>query len=554
MIWAFELGKTVQVIGVINYIIEIKSVLIICPNNVKINWRNELERFKTRNLSVGIATPKEFPETDIVITNYDLLKKYHNQLRAKTWDAIVVDESHFIKNPKAIRTIQIIGKKNKNVWVIPPINSPIRIALSGTPFLNRPIELYPVLHWLDPKVYDNFFKFGIRYANGHKGQWGWDFSGYSNLTELQQKLRSTVMIRRKKSEVLTDLPPKIRQVIEMPLPDNDGNLALFLKEREVYEQCMEELYKLKEAVELAKISDNQEDYHNALSKLRESQSIAFNKMAKARHDTAVLKMPILADHIKEVLEGNEGKIVVFAHHHDAINILANEFKGMCSILTGEHDIEEKDEAVTKFVTDPDCRLFIGSIHAAGIGLNRLQLASSHAIFAELDWTPAWITQCEDRLHRIGQKDSVLVQHYVLEGSIDALIAKKIVSKQNISDKALDKGLEVGNTLTLEELAPNNYNEKSPELVTPDQITIDANKLNSKQINDIHKALQIISGMCDGAKSLDGHGFNKFDVRLGKNLAEQSRLTPKAAALGRKIVLKYRKQLEDYVIESFKEIE
>jgi SWI/SNF-related matrix-associated actin-dependent regulator 1 of chromatin subfamily A len=482
------------------------------------------------------------------------LKKYHQNLRDIKWDLIVIDEAHFLKNPKAHRTLEVIGKKNRGVWLSTPLEAKYKLALTGTPILNRPIELFPILNWLNPISFDNFFKFGIRYANGHKGRFGWDFSGYSNLSELQTKLRSTIMIRRTKAEVLTELPPKIRQVIEMPLDKGDGTLASILRERELYNNCMEELYKLRAAVEMAKLSDNIEDYHSALSKLKEAEAIAFNKMAKVRHDTAMIKLPVLAQNIKEVIEGNEGKIVVFAHHHDMINGLAKEFPGICSILTGEYDIDEKDEAVTRFVKDPKCRLFFGSIKAAGIGLNRLQFASSHVIFAELDWVPAWMTQCEDRLHRIGQLSSVLVQHYVLEGSIDSLMAKKIVYKQKIADKALDTGLEINNPIALDEINPaNEVAVHTVDSITPDQLTIEAQKLNSKQISDIHNALKIIASMCDGARVIDGSGFNKIDTRLGKNLAEQTRLTPKAAALGRKIVLKYKRQLQPSLIQSFEEI-
>jgi hypothetical protein len=146
----------------------------------------------------------------------------------------------------------------------------------------------------------------------------------------------------------------------------------------------------------------------------------------------------------------------------------------------------------------------------------------------------------------------LAQHFVLEGSIDSMMAKRTVLKQNISDKALDKGLETGQKLRLEELSQT-YVAPTTEAVTPDQLTIDSSKLTSKQIDDIHLSLKMIAGLCDGARAVDGIGFNKFDTRLGRNLAEQARLTPKAAALGRKIVLKYHKQIPEEILESFKEL-
>lgn len=545
------LGKTVQVLGLINLINDIKTGLIICPNSLKISWKQHCDAWLTRPMSFDMAMPKFFPDTDIVIINYDLLKRYHQKIRERKWDLVAVDESHFIKNPKAQRTIEITGKRKKNIWEVSPITGAYRIGCTGTPILNgRPIELFPVLNWLDPETYDNFFRFGFRYANGHKDRSGWDFSGYSNLAELQKKLRSTVMIRRTKQEVLTELPPKVRQVIEMPVPGED--LAELLKEREVYEKCIEEMHKLKEAAELAKISDNIEEYENAVTALKAAQTYAFNEIARVRHETALIKMPILARHLKEMMEGNDQKIAIFCHHHDMVQGLLSEFgEGMCAILTGKQNIDERNEAIQRFVNDVNCKLFIGTTAAAGTGINGLQKVCSHAIIAEEEWVPALITQAEDRLNRFGQVWSVLVQHYVLTGSIDATMAKRTVHKQNIADRALDKGLEIGRSLTLEDLNP--ALGGATEDVTPDQLTIDAQKLTMPQVQNIHKTLQMIAGLCDGARAVDGMGFNKFDARLGRSLAEQPKLTAKAAALGRKIALKYHKQLPEELIDSFKEL-
>jgi SWI/SNF-related matrix-associated actin-dependent regulator 1 of chromatin subfamily A len=96
--------------------------------------------------------------------------------------------------------------------------------------------------------------------------------------------------------------------------------------------------------------------------------------------------------------------------------------------------EHKQQSVDRFQRDPKCKLFVGSITAAGVGITLT--AASYVLFAELDWRPAMVAQAEDRLHRIGQKESVLVQHVVFDGSLDANMAKKIVEKQEIIDKAI----------------------------------------------------------------------------------------------------------------------
>ena len=210
------LGKTIQALGVINADPTIRDVLIICPASLKINWQREAQKWLVRPMTVGIVSTKEpFPDTDIKIINYDILTKFKSQLRAINWDFLVVDEVHYLKNPKALRTAQVFGKWNKDPSKkIHPLDAKRRAFMTGTPIVNRPIELFPLLKFTG--IFKNWKHFVERYCNGHQTRWGWDVSGASNLGELQGKLRSTIMVRRLKKDVLTDLPPKRRQVIELP--------------------------------------------------------------------------------------------------------------------------------------------------------------------------------------------------------------------------------------------------------------------------------------------------------------------------------------------------
>jgi SWI/SNF-related matrix-associated actin-dependent regulator 1 of chromatin subfamily A len=136
------------------------------------------------------------------------------------------------------------------------------------------------------------------------------------------------------------------------------------------------------------------------------------------------------------------KIVVFAHHRDVVSEIAAGFEDAAVTLTGEDTPEARQAAVDRFQTDPACTLFVGSIRAAGLGLTLT--ASAHVVFAELDWVPANMTQAEDRTHRIGQRESVLVQHLVLQDSLDSRMARMLIKKQRVLDEALDSG--AGQTL------------------------------------------------------------------------------------------------------------
>lgn len=259
-----------------------------------------------------------------------------------------------------------------------------------------------------------------------------------------------------------------------------------------------------------------------LEALRERRAqagrIAFIEMSEARHKVALAKLPHVIEHLKDALE--EGAVVCFAHHRDIIAALKAEFPDAVTI-TGDTPLAARQEAVDAFQAGRT-NLFIGNIQAAGVGITLTR--SAHVIFAELDWVPGNLTQAEDRTHRIGQTASVLVQHLVLEGSVDAIMARKIIAKQEVIAKALDAETAVdfgknGATEVEIELKPDRIAEETAELATPEA---------SPRIAAIHKGLRMLAGVCDGAQQIDGRGFNKFDTRIGKALAAQATLSPRQA--------------------------
>jgi len=395
------LGKTIQAIGAINADPSIESILIVAPASLKINWSRELRKWLVRDLSIGIAAGDDLPATQIVIVNYDILVRHRAALDARRWDLLISDEVHYAKNSKAQRTIALLGKNGKG-----GIAARKRIFLTGTPIVNRPKELWTLVQALDPaELGSNFFRFHKRYTNAHHNGYGWDFSGASNLGELQTKLRSKFMIRRLKADVLTELPPKRRQIIAIPA---NGAAKVIAAEKAAYEEMVR--------------------------RLDAGEKVDFAEMSRVRHDTAVAKIPYLIEHLEECLEA-EAKVVCFIHHHDVAQKLKEHFPE-AAFLTGEvASMNKRTEEVDRFQNDPSCKLFIGSIAAAGVGLTLT--ASSHVVFGELDWVPGNVSQAEDRCHRIGQRESVLVQHLVFDESVDALQAKMIVEKQGVITAALD---------------------------------------------------------------------------------------------------------------------
>lgn len=531
------LGKTIQAIGLINADPTIERALIIVPATLRTNWQRELTKWLVRPATIGIASGKDWPDTDMVIINYDILKNHLDAIRAQEWDILICDEAHALKNPKAQRTQYVLGKWHKDpAKRIPAIPTRRKVFITGTPILNRPIELYPLIKALDPITWGNWRNYVTRYCDGHQTRWGWDVSGASNLDELQEKLRSTIMVRRLKADVLADLPPKRRQI--MALPQN-GAAPAVASEWEIMRRNEDMLEELRAAVELAKASEDEADYKAAVENLRDGARRAFEDISKARHETALAKLPAVKAHLHELLETGE-KVVVFAHHLDVLHALAEEFGDAAVMLVGATSQDDRQLAVDRFQSDPQVKLFIGSLKAAGVGITLT--SSSTVVFAELDWTPAMMTQAEDRCHRIGQANSVLVQHLVLDGSIDAAMAQTLVEKQEIIDKALDDDIPE------KEIPVLPVKEPTTAKVSRKQVATEAEELTSEQIDAVHEGLKILAALDpDRAAQRNHMGFNAFDGKIGHELANVSKLTPRQAALGRRLVKKYHRQLGDELL-------
>ena len=441
-------GKTIQAIGTINANPDIHDVLIICPASLRVNWARELDRWLVRHHLITVVQgsqaipyetgfdPVSYHQSSTVnvhIINYDVLTRWKELTHGGTWDLLIADECQALKNAKAQRTKAVLGGKGQR-----RIPAKRALFLTGTPILNRPVELWTLMKYLDPQgMGRDWFKFVKRYCAGYKGKWGWDVSGASNLDELQTKLRDGIMVRRLKKDVLKELPPKRRQVIELPMDKWAKEvMQAEMASLELYEP---ELDELRARVEEAKITGNQDEHDEAVKALKAGKQVAFEAFSIVRHATALAKVPQVVAHIWDVLE-SENKVVIMAHHKDVIDAIRLEFEepeneGFVTTLTGDTHMRDRQANIDMFQNDPKCRLFIGSIKAAGVGITLT--AASHIIFAELDWTPGWMSQCEDRVHRLGQEDSVLIQHLVLEGSLDANMAHKLIKKQEVITNALD---------------------------------------------------------------------------------------------------------------------
>jgi SWI/SNF-related matrix-associated actin-dependent regulator 1 of chromatin subfamily A len=476
------LGKTVQVLGLMN-LQKPKHVLVVCPASLKLNWEHEAHRWLVDERQVIVIDAKTRVETldfaltqgpTLFIINYDITSKgsnykvqagksisfgpIHEWMRRTVWNLFVCDEAHYLKSPGTRRTLSILGrdripaKRGRNAKpeqpAIPPVPADRVVLATGTPIPNRPIEAQPLLGRLSSE-FSNYWAFANTYCNATPNEFGIDVGGASNLDELQHRLRSTVMVRRLKRDVLTELPAKVRQVIDLP---KDGMAKLLRAEKAFITKHAKMLKHLRREVAKAHASwekasqtskvqqetDLKARYSKAVAALEKGVSVAFHEMSIVRRDTAIAKIPKVIDYLKGMFAGGVDKVVVMAHHRRVIEEIAAAFDNSVVLYGGMND-QAKHGAVTRFQNDPSCPLFVGSIQAAGVGLTLT--AASNVVFAELDWVPANLMQAEDRCHRMGQRDSVLVQHLVVDGSLDSTIAHRVVSKQAVIEQGLDSDIE-----------------------------------------------------------------------------------------------------------------
>lgn len=382
------LGKTAQAIEVANRLAAGRPIfltLVVCPASLRLNWNREIHAW---------AQPKRYFE---VRTYGEIVRKKQDYQR---YFFVIFDEAHYLKNPDAKRTKACSALADGSYY---------KLALTGTPVVNRPIEIFPVLQILGLKNHWTRITFAIRYCaatfryiyvRGGRKRKILDVNGASHTDELNKALRSSVMVRRTKEEVLTELPPKIRQVIAMDFASGES------------ESFRQRFASLSLAADI----------------LQETKRIPFEELAKERYNVAVAKIPYVREFIDDLLEEEE-KVVVFAHHRDVVKALA-EGEGRVMLYGGMTE-KQKDEAVQAF-QHGSARVFVGQITAAGTGLTLT--AARTVVFAELDWVPGNVTQAEDRCHRIGQHDTVRVFHIVAEGSIDARLVRAIVDKQSVIEE------------------------------------------------------------------------------------------------------------------------
>jgi SWI/SNF-related matrix-associated actin-dependent regulator of chromatin subfamily A-like protein 1 len=450
------LGKTIQAAGVINNH-DIQTGLIVCPSNLKFNWKKELEKWLVdKDLTVGIAQGSEIPDTDFVIINYEIMDRNHASLAKEEWGIIVCDESQVLSNPAAKRTVAILGKRYGKKFQKRPLRAWKWCFLSGTPITKQPIQLWPIIQHCDPEgLGKDWETFVYRYCDAHMGHFGMVTDGGSNLTELNEKLRRAFMVRRLKKHVLKHLPPKNRHVIILP---EEGLSNLIQTERDNFANALAALEQLNEELEptdITRLEDLDPGFildtmssifdgtFNTVGDHLDSGDLVpqFAAYSEARKELGLAKLPMVMEVIQRLLDEGHN-VVIFAIHKEVIARMHERWPQMSRIiggLTAKRVEKEKvrfqgweDEDIEP---DPTCNGIMGNIRAMGVGHTLTR--GTKLVFAELWGVPGDVEQAEDRIHRIGQFSEVDIYYPVVQGTMDADTITTLIERLEMIENAID---------------------------------------------------------------------------------------------------------------------
>lgn len=432
------LGKSVEALGFMNCI-RPKNTIIVCPATLVFNWRNEAEAWLAGfDFEIVEAQDRSIPLPDrdglVVITNYEKLisdSPLTASISPRTWDAAIFDEAHYLKNPASKRSQACIGQEGI-------MRKAHRcLFLTGTPIENYPREIWPILSAISPAKFGDWDAFARRYCGAHEeernGRKVWVTEGATHLAELQQRLRATCMVRRKKEDVLKELPPKQRQLVILHDEKVDWSKdPRFIKWQQRFDKEYEDKLARLEAAR------TEAEFVEAASALEKVTGVPFEEISELRHELGVAKIPTCLKFLDEVRKSSDESFVVFAYHRDVVDALAKHFAGDCVVVHGNtpHKGPRSREVAVKLFQAKEKKIFVGQMKAAGVGLTLT--AASTVIFVEEDWVPGTITQCEDRLCRIGQKKMVHAIHTVLRNTIEVNMVQKMLTKMKVIDAALDR--------------------------------------------------------------------------------------------------------------------
>lgn len=423
-LWAWEpgAGKTVGTLLLLHNLPSINRVVIVAPEHMLADWLRALQSLlPSRPVFVYGKHPLE-PNRWLATDNGVLLLGWASAERvapklgtaSATFEFLVLDECQYAKNRKAERTkaVRAISRR-----------APALLALSATPILNRPDELFPVLRMIDPATYGDFMEYAKRYCDAKHNGFGWDTSGASNLDELHHRLiASNLMHRVTKKDALPFLPAKRRSVVTVPISN-----------RADYD-------KLANEIEGSFFSVVRRD--NVVNKMA-----ALEKLGQLRQCAVTGKLDATVKWIADRVQAMPGrKMVVFAHHRAVVEELsslldkrlAGPTRSMAprvAAVTGAASPIARDAIIQTWKQQADVPVLVLSLAIGSTGLTLTE--ADTLVMVETEWSPGSLLQAEDRIHRIGQVSPVSIYYLVAEDTIDVTILETLHAKLGVVGAVLD---------------------------------------------------------------------------------------------------------------------
>ena len=410
------LGKTVQTLAYIASEKQSLPALIVAPLVTLTNWQREIERFMKKKSKNGRIVENDVPTItsirsgkrgeisnyDFYLINYELLHKRQDDLAKLKIRTLVCDEVQHLRS----KTTQ----KYKAVKTLASMKSmKYRVGLSGTPIYNHGSEIWPIVDILKPGLLGNFKEFCEYFC--YQDEKGKAIVVPNKRDSLRYVLQRDVMLRRKKSDVLKELKDKVRYKETIDADET------------YYKNELNKIW--------SKLEEEQKNAETEFNKLASYQ----RAIQSERQAAGVAKLHHVIDFVKNIMEIEES-VVVFCHHkyiHKLLHESLQEFKPS-SIIGGQNDQIRQDN-IDRF-QNGDTKLMVAGLRAGSMGINLTR--AKYVIFAELDWSPAIHRQAEDRLHRIGQKNTVFAYYLIGKRTLDEHVANILVDKSYEIDAIMDE--------------------------------------------------------------------------------------------------------------------
>lgn len=458
--WEQGVGKTVEMYA-ISRILNIETTLVVCPAFVKRGWYKELVNEWGEDSTVFTIfdsshrkTIRAFFEEKFIVVNYEILNKFYDQITDRNIGHIIYDEVHKIKG------IQTISHKASQKIINKFPNAKITMA-SGTPVSNRMNDLYAYLKLANhPLGRDKNF-FDSRYLEiGARGK----IVGIKNEDELNINI-SSFMFRRTRNETLS-LPPNIIHKCYFPLDEYKEEYDKIMlqiqegiRERAMYVSQNKDVIKefeelrytaalmyseknplMKEAKRAMK--DFKTQNYGVLEKYLKDDSLRSTASINSLNIiTSMAKVDGVLELIENIIESGE-KVAVFGGYHKPLKTLFEKTKGRSVMITGEVSTSKRNIYLERFVSDPNCHIYLANFEAGGVGINGIQHVCSNVIVLNMPFVPKDVEQALARLSRKGQKKAVNVYYAMCEDSIDETLFQLVSDKSNDINAVVNRDKKV----------------------------------------------------------------------------------------------------------------